>query len=129
MDFLKKENWWLCLILNLITGGIFYLVLAKVMNLYDKDSWYMNKWYWILAFVCLIFPIFIMFVIFMIQINCKVACALKVSGDNIYNIPYTWIIMIVIPFIGWTLFIIMYIYIFIMPIINIKQGYAEELIK
>ncbi len=129
MDFFKKENWWLCLFLNLITGGIFYLFLAKYLNLYDKDAWYMNKWYWILAFVCLVFPIFIMFTIFVIEMNCKVASTLKVSGDNIYNISYTWIIMIIIPFIGWALFIVMYLYVFIMPIIKIKQGYALELIN
>ncbi len=121
MDFLKRENWWLVLFLNIITCGLFYIVLAKFMNLYDDDAWYMNKWYWIFGTLCLVIPVFIMLTVFGIQMNAKVANELDVSGSNIYNIPYTWILLFIIPVIGWILFIIMYLYIFIMPVIKLKR--------
>ncbi len=129
MDFLKKNNWWLCLIINILTCGIFYIVLAKFMNLFDKDAWYMNKWYWIFGTLCLIFPAFLMLIIFSIQMNCKVANALDVSGSNIYNIPYTWILLIIVPILGWVLLIILLLYILIMPNVKLFQGYGEKFIK
>lgn len=129
MDFLKKNNWWLCLILSIITFGLFYIFLAKFMKLYDKDAWYMNKWYWIIGGLCLIFPIFIMLIVFGIQMNCKVANKLKVSGCNIYNTPYTWILFIIIPVVGWVLLIVMLLYIIVLPSVRIYQGYGEKFIK
>lgn len=129
MDFLKKENWWLCLLLNIISGGIFYLVLAKFIDLYDKDAWYANKWYWIFGTLCLIFPVLIMLLVFMIQINCKVAASLELSGSKIYNTPYTWILFIIIPVVGWTLLIVMHTYIFLMPHYSLAKGKGEKFIK
>lgn len=129
MDLLKRENWWLCLILNILTGGIFYIILAKMMNLFDKDAWYMNKWYWIFGTLCLIFPVFIMLIVFMIQMNAKVAANLGLSGSNIYNTPYTWILFIIIPVIGWVLNIVMYLYIYFMPHYNLAKGNGEKFIK
>lgn len=129
MDFLKRENWWLCLLLNLLTGGIFYLVLAKLMDLYDKDAWYHNKWYWIFGTLCLVFPAFIMLMVFMIQMNSKVAANLELSGSSIYNTPYTWILFIIIPVLGWTLLIVMYTYIFFMPHYSLLKGKGEKFIK
>ena len=129
MDFLKKNNWWLCLLINIITCGLFYIILAKFMNLYDKDAWYMNKWYWILGGLCLVFPIIIMLFIFSIQMTAKVAANLEVSGSKIYNIPYTWIIFVIIPVVGWTLFIVMWLYIIILPNIKLAKGYGEKFIK
>ena len=129
MDFLKKNNWWLCLIINIITCGIFYIILGKFMNLFDKDAWYMNKWYWIIGGICLIFPLFIMLIVFAIQMNCKVAKELEVSGSNIYNTPYTWIVFIIIPIVGWALLIVMDLYIFIIPHIKLAHGCGEKYIK
>ena len=77
MDFLKKKNWWLCLIISVLTLGLFYIILGKIMKLYDKDAWYMNKWYWIIGALCLIFPVIIMLIVFSIQMNAKVANKLK----------------------------------------------------
>ena len=129
MDFLKKDNWWLNLLLNFLTGGIFYLILGKLMNLYDKDAWYSNKWYWIFGALCLVFPVFIMLMVFIIQMNCKVAKALSVPGDTIYNSPYVWILLITIPVVGWVLLMVMDIYISIWPIVSLAKGYGEEYIK
>lgn len=129
MDFLKRENWWLCLLLNLISGGIFYLVLAKFMNLYDKDAWYCNKWYWIFGTICLVFPVFIMLMIFIIEMNAKVAQALLVPGDKLYYSPYVWILLIIIPIIGWVLLIVMDIYISVWPMVSLYKGNGEKYIK
>ena len=70
-----------------------------------------------------IFPVIIMFIIFVIQINCKLAFRLSVAGDKIYNLPYSWILCIVVPIIGWALLIVMYLYIIIWS--NIKLGHME----
>ena len=99
------------------------------MNLYDKDAWYMNKWYWIFGGVCLIFPIFVMLIVFSIQMNAKVATNLKVSGSSIYNTPYTWIVFVIVPVIGWIFLLVMLIYIIILPNIKLAKGYGEKFIK
>ena len=59
MSLLKKENWLTCLFLTIITEGIFNLVLAQVMGLYDKKAWYCNYKYWLCAVLFLIFPVVI----------------------------------------------------------------------
>lgn len=126
MDLLKKENWWLCLFLNIITFGVFYLALAKFLDCYEKDAWYTKWQYWVFGTICCIFPVFIMLVIFVIEMNCKVATKLKVPGGEIYNTPYTWILCFIIPVLGWTLLIIMNIYIFLWPIAKLARGYGEK---
>ena len=129
MDFLKRNNWWLCLIISLLTFGLFYIFLAKFMKLYDKDAWYMNKWYWIIGGLCLILPIIIMLLIFGIQMNCKVASELKVSGSKIYNTPYTWIGCVIIPVVGWVILFVMWLYVLVLPNIKLADGYGEKYIK
>ena len=129
MDLLKKENWGICLFLNLITGGIFYFVIAYFIKCYNKDAWYKKWQYWVFGTLCLVFPVFIMLMIFMIQINCQVASKLNVPGEKIYNTPYTWIILFIIPVLGWTLLIIMSIYVFIWPNIKLAQGEGEKYLK
>ncbi len=128
MDFYKKNNWWLCLFLNVISFGLFYIVLANYLNLFDKDAWYMNKWYWIFGLLCLVFPAFIMLIVFSIQMNCKISAKFEISGSTIYNIPYSWILFIIIPIIGWVLFIIMYLYLFVMFHIKLYKGEGEKFI-
>lgn len=117
---MNKKLWWLYLILSIITFGIFDLFLAYKLDLYDKDAWY-SKWqYWFFGTVCLIIPVFIMFIVFVVQMMCKTASKLEVSGSTIYNVPYSWILFIIIPIIGWSLLIIMYLYVLIMPSIKLK---------
>ena len=99
------------------------------MDCYDKDAWY-SKWqYWFFGVLCLIFPVFIMLMVFVIQMNCKVATKLNVPGDKIYNTPYTWIICFIVPVIGWALFIVMLIYVFVWPHVKLAQGEGEQYIK
>jgi len=117
---MNKKLWLLYLILSILTLGIFDLYLAFKLDIYDKDAWY-SKWqYWFFGTVCLIFPVFIMFIVFLIQMMCKTAMTLKVSGSNIYYSPYTWILCIIIPVVGWCLLIVMYLYILLMPSIELK---------
>lgn len=122
MKLLKKNNFWIYLILNVITCGIFNLYIARKLNLKKDDEWY-SKWqYWFFGTVCLIFPVFLMFIVYVVQMNCKVCNKLKVSGSNIYNTPYSWILFIIIPIVGWALLITMYLYVIIMPSIKVLQG-------
>lgn len=40
MNLLKKENWWVWLILAFLSGGTSILVLGALLNVYHKDTWY-----------------------------------------------------------------------------------------
>lgn len=122
MMILKKQNWWIYLILNIVTGGLYSLSLARKLNLYDSDAWYSDYKNWMLGVFMFFFPIFIMFGIFVIQMNCKVAATLNVPGREIYNLPYSWILCVVVPIIGWALLIVMYIYITIWSSIMIYKN-------
>ena len=122
MKLLKKNNFWIYLILNVITFGIFNIFIAAKLKLKDEDAWY-SKWqYWFFGTCCLLFPVIIMFIVYVIEMNCKVCSKLKVSGSNIYSIPYSWILFIIIPIVGWVLLITMYLYVIIMPSIKVLQG-------
>ncbi|MDD3453066.1 MAG: hypothetical protein PHN42_02150 [Bacilli bacterium] len=122
MSLLKKENWFICFILMIISQGTFIFVLAYLMRLYDKKAWYYNYKYWMLGIMCLFFPALIMLIIFMIQMTCKVAASLDVPGKELYNTPYTWIVCLIVPIVGWVLFIVMLLYIIIWPFIMLKEG-------
>ena len=122
---LNKKNWFIVLLLNIITLGLFNFVLAYKLNLYDENAWY-NKWqYWFFASICLIFPVFILFIVFLVQMIVKVAVKLKVDGKDIYASPYSWILCVIVPIIGWVLLIVMYIYLLVFSTINISKGNGE----
>ena len=125
MYILKRNNWFIVLIINILTLGLFSFYVAKKMNIYDKQAWYLNKYYWILGFLCGIFPGIIMFIIFYIEIGCEVCKKLSVPFDIIYGYPYFWIVSLIIPIIGWTLFIIMLIYVHSFYVIYLKRGNGE----
>lgn len=129
MTLLKKNNWWICLILEILTFGLFTFVLAHYLDVYDEDAWYQDWRYWFFAGICFVFPIVIVALVFMIQIACDVAKKLNVPGSDIYATPYSWIICIIVPVIGWVLLIVMYIYIMIWTIVMIKRGYSENFIE
>lgn len=125
MNLLKKENWLTCLILSILSEGLFTFVLSYFLKLYDENAWYTKWQYWVFGTVCLVFPAFIMLYVFLIQMACKVASKLEVPGENIYNTPYTWILCLVVPVIGWIFLIVMCIYIFIWPNVMLKKGKGE----
>ena len=120
---LENKKWFLYFILSILTCGIFSLYTAHKLDLYDENAWYSNYKNWVIGVYMFIFPVIIMFIIFVIQINCKLAFRLSVAGDKIYNLPYSWILCIVVPIIGWALLIVMYLYIIIWS--NIKLGHME----
>ncbi len=125
MSLLKKENWLVCLLLTILSEGVFNLVLAYFLKLYDKDAWYAKWYYWVLACIPCFVPASIMLIILTIQMGVKVAGRLNVPGYQIYGLPYPWILCIIVPVIGWVIFAVMFIYVMIWPSIMIKQGYGE----
>lgn len=128
MSLLKRKNWFIYLVIDAFTFGLFSFVMASMLKLYDKKEWY-SKWqYWVFGTLCLIFPVFIMFYVFKIQTIVKVAAKLEVPGEEIYNNPYFWILCIIIPVIGWIIFIAVYIYLIAWPSIMIKRGNGEKYI-
>lgn len=40
MYLLKRENWWIWLLLAFLSGGSSILVLGALLNIYKKDAWY-----------------------------------------------------------------------------------------
>lgn len=129
MSFLKKKNWWQYLLANIITQGLFVVVIAYYLNIFKEDKWYRNLTYWILGGVCLLMPALVMLLVFLIQITCETAAKLNVPGKEIYNTPYSWILCVIIPVVGWALFIVMYIYISIWSIVMLAKGEGEKYIK
>ena len=129
MKILKRENYLLCLFLNIITLGLFTFYVAKKLKIYDENAWYYNKYYWILCFFCGVIPGILLFVIFYIQIGCEVCKKLKVPFDNYYGYPYFWIVSIIVPILGWTLFIVMMIYVHTWYTVYLKRGYGEKYLK
>lgn len=125
MGLLKKENWLVCLILTFLTQGVFIFVLGYFLKVYDKNAWYAKWYYWLIGCLLCFMPIIFMLTIFTIQISIEVSKKLEVPGSNIYSLPYTWILCLIVPIIGWSLFIIMELYITIWPSIMIKQGKGE----
>ena len=129
MSLLKKENRFMCCLLILLTQGIFYFPLAYLMQLLDKDAWYCNYKYWMWGTILFVAPAFVMAFIFLIQITCKVAASLQVPGEELYNSPYVWILCMITPIVGWSLLIVMLLYIEIWPMVMIWQGNLDKFAK
>ena len=129
MSIIKQKNWFISLIFMITVPYLYILLLAYMLDLYDENAWY-SKWqYWALGSICLIFPALIMFVIFELQMLVKIAHKLSVPGDEIYNTPYSWIICLIVPVIGWILLSVMIIYLCIWIAIMIKEGKSEKYAK
>ena len=121
MKITKKEAYIYC-ILDIVTLGLFNLILAGILDLYDQKAWY-NKWpYWFFGTLCLIFPVFIMFIVFYIQMLTVVAKHFNVNGSDIYGTPYSWILCVIVPFVGWICLIVMFIYLVVFTCINIIKS-------
>lgn len=128
MNILKKENWWIWLLLLLFSGCSSPIVLGALLDVYDKKSWY-SKWhYWILGIIFFLIPFFIMLIIFNIQILSLTAKKLDVKGKELYLSPYIWVLAAIIPIIGWIYIILLPLYLNIMVIINLKKGKGEKYI-
>ena len=128
MYLLKKENWWIWLILFIFTGGSSTIVLGALLSVFDKNSWY-AKWYIWLIGLLLIIPFYIMSVVLLIQITSLASAKLNIKGKEFYLSPYIWIILLIIPIIGWILFIVLLIYINISILVKLYNGEGEKYIE
>lgn len=128
MYLLKRNYWWAWLLLLIASEGTAYFVLGALLNVYNKDAWYANWKYWLIGLICLIFPAVIMLLVFVIQISVKIAQKLEVPGSEIYASPYTWILCIIIPIIGWVLLCVLAIYITVWPLVMLYRGKGERYI-
>lgn len=127
MNLLKKENWWIWLLLFLFSEGTSTIVLGAMLDVFDKKAWY-AKWYIWLIGVILILPISFMIVIFNIQISCLVAAKLDVKGQEYYLSPYVWIILLIIPILGWIVFVGLILYLTIATLVKLHNGNGEKYI-
>ena len=122
MNLLKKENWWIWLLLFIFGGSASVIVLGALLDVFDKKAWY-TKWYvWVLS----ILFISITVSIFYIEITSKTAAKLKVKGSEYYLSPYIWIILLIIPIVGWIVFVALLLYLHIAIIVNLYKGIGEE---
>lgn len=129
MSLLKKENWFVNVILSLTTLGFSNFLLGYMLDVYDKDAWY-TKWeYWIGGLICLIFPAFIMLYVFVIETTVIVANKLNVPGKEIYASPYSWALCLAVPVLGWILLIVMLIYINVWILVMLSKGEGEKYVK
>ncbi len=126
MILLKRENWWIWLLLLIFTSGSSTYALAALLNCYDKDAWYANYEYWLIGGLCLILPALIMVYVLYIEMLCKCAAKLNVSGKEIYMSPYTWILCLIVPFVGWVLLFVMIFYLQIWTLINLSHGEGDN---
>lgn len=129
MELLKRENWWIWLLLLLFSSGSSIIALSALLNLFDKDAWYAKWYYWVIGLLLFVFPFFIMISVFYIEMTCKVAYKLNIKGSEYYLSPYIWLILIIIPFIGWLGFIVFFLYLNIAILLNLYKGYGEKYIK
>ncbi len=126
MNRLKKRNWWVYLILTIITLGLYNLALAHYLNVYDEEAWYQDWTYWFFGGLCFVFPIIILALIFVVQITCQVAAKLNVPGSEIYNTPYSWVLCMIVPVVGWVLLIVMLLYILLWIVVMLAKGEGEK---
>ena len=127
MKILKRENWYIWLLLALFSSGTSTLVLGALLDVYRKDAWYTKWYYWVLGLVFII-PFVIMLVVFYLEITCKTSAKLDVSGKEIYLSPYTWLLCAIIPIIGWLFALIMLVYINIDILYRLYLGNGEKYI-
>ena len=128
MKILKKENWWIWLLLLLFSEGTSNLVLGALLDVYDKKAWY-TKWYiWVIGLL-LIIPFTVMITAFTLEILCKTAAKLDVKGSEYYLSPYIWIILIIIPFLGWITFAILILYLEVAILVKLYNGNGEKYIS
>ena len=127
MKLLKKENWWIWLILFIFSDATSTIVLGALLDVFDKKAWY-TKWYvWVIGLV-LIIPISVMIVVFNIEITSKTASKLGVKGSEYYLSPYIWIILLIIPILGWVAFVSLILYLNIAILVKLYKGSGEKYI-
>lgn len=129
MKLLKRENWWIWLLLTLFSGGSSVVSLAALLDCYDNNAWYAKPKNWLIGLLCFIFPIFIMISVFSIELLCLTAAKLKVPGKEIYLSPYIWLLCVIVPILGWIMLAVMTLYLEIWIIVSLYRGNGEEYIE
>ena len=129
MELLKKENWWVWLLLTLFSGGSSYICLGALLNVFDKKAWYAKPKNWLIGVLCLFFPAAIMVMVFTIQITCQTAAKLNVKGSEYYLSVYVWLLLMIIPVIGWTILVILALYLTIWTLVALYQGNGEKYLE
>lgn len=125
MGLLKKENWIINCLMMIFTFGGYILIPAYQLKLFEKDKWYSNYKYWLCGVLCLFFPVIVMLLVLVVQMTVKVASCMKIDGGVIYENVYVWIALLIVPVLGWCLFLVMYIYLHFSIIVKIKKGTLE----
>ena len=129
MDLLKKEYWWVWLIFTLMGNGfVMNVILGIFLKSFNKDQWYAKWWVWVLGFVFLIFPFFIMLIIFSIQLQVTNAAKLGVPGKELYYNPYFWLFGFIFIIVGWIAIVAMSFYLTIMILVQLYNGAGEQFI-
>ena len=128
MKILKRENWWIWLLLMFFSQGSSPIVLGALLDVYDKNAWYAKWQYWVIGALCFIYPALVMACIFIIQILCQTAAKLAVPGKEIYLSPYLWIVGTIIPILGWICLAAGIIYLEVYTLIALYKGNAEKYI-
>lgn len=129
MKLLKRKYSILWFVLSIITFNISNLFLGSLLDVYKEDAWYTKWYYWVLGVFFGIIPALVMLGILILQINVKIAMKFNVAGENIYGYPYVWIGCLIIPVLGWTIFIILALYIYVWIMIGLFSGKGEKYIK
>ena len=129
MELLKKENWKIWLLMLIFTSGMSNICLGAMLDIFDKNAWYMKGKIWLLGFLLFIIPGLVMICAVNIEYLTKVCAKLNVNGKEFYLSPYIWIILLIIPIIGWIIFIVLFLYLNIMIIVKLYQGEGEKYIK
>lgn len=129
MELLKKENWWIWLIVTLFSGSTGAIVLGALLGCFDKKAWYAKPMNWVFGFCCFFFPAAIMACVFMIQMLCQASAKLEVPGKELYLSPYVWILFIIIPIIGWIFIPVTLLYLTIWHLVMLAKGNGEKYIN
>ena len=66
--------------------------------------------------------------VFMLQISCETAAKLGVKGSEYYLSPFVWLLLLIVPIIGWTLLTVMIIYIYVWTLVALYNGNGEKFI-
>ena len=129
MELLKRENWWVWLLLTLFSSGTSYICLGALLGVYDKNAWYANPKNWLIGILCLFAPFAIMSIVFVVQITCQAAAKLNVKGSEYYLSPYVWLLLMIVPIIGWIILVIMSLYLIFWILLALKQGNGEKYLE
>lgn len=129
MKLLNRKNWWFWIIMLLVMQGLGNVTLALLLDCYDENAWYADWKNWLIGALFFLFPVAIMAVVFMIQMTTEAAYKLGVKGHEIYMSPYVWIMLLIIPIVGWSLFIVLLIYLYIWTLVALYKGDGEKYIK